>query len=401
MNYPRFVNSQTYYSIDKSKSDIDQLVNLTEILKKINVLTTSNFDSFDELIQKFLSTGVRIFGLEFGIVSKIEGDEYTVCNAVSPDNIIKKGDVFTLEGTYCREVYKSKQIIGFPHVGQLEELKGHPVYINMKLESYLSAPIYFEGEIYGTLNFSSTRVRDHGFSEVERDLIGLMANAIGAFLENEAKEQKLIQANDRMKQLVGIVAHDLRNPLGNIISVSDIFSELEDDEKNEMLLAVKSSAESALEMVHSILEMAAMGMGKIELKLVSCDLSQLVETVHLRYQALAQKKNLTIDLDMDKECSLNGDINRLTQVIDNLISNAIKYSLPDSRINLSCKNNGKMVDFRLENKKSASSSSTSFNVESSVGIGLELVREILQLHHSELEIEQSGDMYVAFFSIRK
>ena len=127
MNYPRFVNSQTYYSIDKSKSDIDQLVNLTEILKKINILTTSNFDSFDELIQKFLSTGVRIFGLEFGIVSKISGDDYIVCNAVSPGDVIKKGDVFTLEGTYCREVFKSKQIIGFPHVGELEELKGHPV----------------------------------------------------------------------------------------------------------------------------------------------------------------------------------------------------------------------------------------------------------------------------------
>lgn len=400
MNYPRFVSSQTYYSIDKSKSDIDQLVNLTEILKKINVLTTSNFDSFDELINRFLSTGVRIFGLEYGIVSKIEGDDYLVCNAVSPEGAIKKGDLFTLEGTYCREVYKSKQIIGFPHVGELEELKGHPVYVNMKLESYISAPIYFEGEIYGTLNFSSTKIREHGFSEVERDLIGLMANAIGAFLENEAKEKKLIQANERMKQLVGIVAHDLRNPLGNIISVSDIFSELDEVEKVTMLQAVKESAESALEMVHSVLEMAAMGTGKIELKQTTFNFSTSVDAILKRYIAFAENKNITIDALVSKNLIISADANRMNQVIDNLLSNAIKYSPKGGELKLVCLAENGFLKFSLQNTKIASSGKSVFNVESSVGIGLELVSEILKLHDSELVIEQTDEIHKAYFQLK-
>lgn len=175
MKYPEFVENEKFNSLHDNLSEVELLRKFSENLKVIHTLTTSHYTDFNQLIKEYLEAGVKIFGMDIGIVSNIQGQDYFVCDAVTPDNSLGEGDKFELEGTYCREVVKSLKVIGLPHVGSLEEMKSHPVYQNMKLESYISAPIFKEGKIFGTLNFSSTKIRDFGFSEQERDLISMMA----------------------------------------------------------------------------------------------------------------------------------------------------------------------------------------------------------------------------------
>ena len=230
MNYPNFIENKVYFSNKNSSNNIEEVLVLSENLKKLHSLTTKSYTDFDELINDYLTEGKKIFSMEIGIVSNIIENDYIVCNAVSPDNSLKAGDIFPLEGTYCREVYKSQLALGFPHVGSMEKMKDHPVYENMKLEAYISAPIFVEKQMFGTLNFTSTKVREGGFSEHEKDLISMMANSIGRFLSMKDNEAKLISANNRLRKLVGFVSHDLRNPLGNIQS---FISLLEDSTKEE------------------------------------------------------------------------------------------------------------------------------------------------------------------------
>jgi GAF domain-containing protein len=182
VTYPDFVDNETFFAMDDSHTGLELALRLSENLKKIHYLTIASYQNFDELILKYLNTGIEIFNMKIGIVSKIKDDRYLICNAMTPDGSLKKGDIFPLEGTYCWEVCISGEILGFPHVGIMDEMKDHPVYQNMKLESYLSAPIYLNDALYGTLNFTSTEPREFGFSEHEKDLIGLMANSIGSFL---------------------------------------------------------------------------------------------------------------------------------------------------------------------------------------------------------------------------
>ena len=123
--------------------------------------------------------------MQTGIVSHITDDkDYIIKDVISPLDVIHPDDVYPLEGTYCREVYKSHKTLGFPHVGEMHELKEHPVYVNLRLEAYISAPIYVHDTIYGTLNFTSTEPRTYGFSEHEHDLISMMAQSIGNFRNN-------------------------------------------------------------------------------------------------------------------------------------------------------------------------------------------------------------------------
>jgi signal transduction histidine kinase len=98
----------------------------------------------------------------------------------------------------------------------------HPAYQNLKLEAYLSAPIFVERYLYGTLNFTSTESRANGFSRHKHDLIALMANSIGNYIMLRQKEEELVDLNKRIKRFVGYLAHDLRNPIGSIIGLAQM-----------------------------------------------------------------------------------------------------------------------------------------------------------------------------------
>ncbi|MCW8988624.1 MAG: GAF domain-containing protein, partial [Gammaproteobacteria bacterium] len=204
MKYPEFIKSKIFYSLDKSKSETEQLAGLSENLKTLHQLSSRHFDSFEDLIASYLKAGIDIFQMETGIVSEIINDkDYIIKDVISPLDVLEAGSKFELEGTYCREVHKTKKVIGLPHVGEIEEMKGHPVYQNLKLEAYISAPIFVHDVLFGTLNFTSLAPRENGFSEHEHDLISLMANAIGNFILLQNKENSLLQLNERLKKLVG------------------------------------------------------------------------------------------------------------------------------------------------------------------------------------------------------
>lgn len=263
--YPDFVEDIRFDRMHAERSKEEQLSAMLQNLKQVFALTTQKYEDLSQLIHAILMAGTSIFDLETGIVSRIEGEQYTVLDVVSPLDAISPGDVFPVEGTYCREVFHSGKVLGFPQVGELLFMQDHPVYQNLKLESYLSAPIWIDEHIYGTLNFTSQTPRPNGFSEHERDLITLMADAIANFILIRDREEKLNSANQKLKKFVGFVAHDLRNPLGCIQSLAKqgIKPTTSTERRSDILNRVRNLATVTLEFVHSVLELSALGSGKI------------------------------------------------------------------------------------------------------------------------------------------
>ena len=150
-------------------------------LKHLHRINTTDYDNFAALFADCLATGCEIFGLSTGIVSQIENSSYTI-RAVRSNLPLEIGAKFELKDTYCRAVVAEKKTISYAQVGKVEVLQTHPVYQNLKLESYIGTPILVRGKIYGTLNFSDTKVRQEDFQPQERELIELMAQSIGRFI---------------------------------------------------------------------------------------------------------------------------------------------------------------------------------------------------------------------------
>ena len=405
MQYPQFIDNKTFYQLDKSKSEQQQLLAIAENLKKIHMLTTRSYDSFEEMIQHYLEAGVEIFQMETGIVSHITDDKvYIVKDVVTPLEVIHSGDEYALEDTYCREVYKSQCTIGLPCVGSITEMRGHPVYQNLKLEAYISAPIFVRDTLYGTFNFTSITPREHGFSEHEMDLIAMMANSIGNFIHLQEKEQTLLTLNNRLKELAGFVAHDLRNPLAVISNLAQLVAhmELSPEQKVKFISDIQRNADRSLELVQSVLEVAALGTGKLTLKIAPFALSKVIDESLENYNIPIIEKSLNVQNSLPDDLLINGDEARVLQVINNLLGNAIKYSPQGGRIMISEKaNDGKMSIIEISNKIAAKNDpGRQFTGKTrSIGFGLEIAREIIGCHNGELRTRQNDQHFTSQLSL--
>jgi ABC-type nitrate/sulfonate/bicarbonate transport system substrate-binding protein len=206
----------------------------------------------------------------------------------------------------------------------------------------------------------------------------------------QARTESLADANQRLKKLMGFVAHDLRNPLGAILSFAKMGQNPKfRDKLPQVLESMEGSAAKGLELVKSALEATALGTGKYELDLSRFDFSELAKQSVQNFKEIAQAKGLKFNIDIALGTWVKADFNRMTQVLDNIVLNAIKYSSENSEININCEPKGSQVKFCCINQIPEDScvEDEEENLYRSFGFGIEIIREILELHHAKLEFK--------------
>ncbi len=146
--------------------------------------STHTPEDIDAWLLQGLQTGCKLLNLETGIVSRIEGDEYIIRQTWSSlGDIFSPGDAFELNNTYCEAVARRNKTVTYIQVGAIPEMRLHPVYVAVQLESYIGCPLLDpQGKVMGTLNFSSHATRSAHFSDIEIETIESMARHISEVL---------------------------------------------------------------------------------------------------------------------------------------------------------------------------------------------------------------------------
>tara|TARA_B100000315_G_C14558841_1_gene579535 strand:- start:529 stop:1602 length:1074 start_codon:yes stop_codon:yes gene_type:complete len=221
----------------------------------------------------------------------------------------------------------------------------------------------------------------------------------------EIKNKELLELNNVKNKFLGIAAHDLRNPLASIIGFSEFFLDKEfgpmSNDQIEYMTTIQTVAEGMQTLVNDLLDASAIESGKLDLQLTEESLKDLISERVKVQRMVAQKKNINIQLELIDISKVKFDINRISQVIDNLISNAVKFSPPGSNVHISLNKNkddatlivsdegpgiskedqGKMFgDFQ---KLSAQPTAG----EKSTGLGLSIVKKIVEAHKGKIFVE--------------
>ncbi|MDS7877045.1 sensor domain-containing diguanylate cyclase [Klebsiella pasteurii] len=180
-------------------------------INRIHILYKSmvkRYINIDETFRIILDEGLKAFNLSLGIVSQIDGDKYTLLAVSGAPDGVYPGLSLQLKNTYCKKVVDEKRIISTKNAGVSKSYNTHPVYINMKLESYISAPIWVRSKIWGTINFSSTKIKSEDFSSEDHEFISLMAEGIASLLEidiltkeKESIIQSLVESNQILEKI--------------------------------------------------------------------------------------------------------------------------------------------------------------------------------------------------------
>ena len=160
------------------------------ILSLYNIASAQNL-TFSDKAQAILELGCQRFGLEIGILARVQGERYEVVAVRSPDNAIVRGAVLELSDTYCRETLAARSTVSFEHAGASPR-KAHPAYSSWGMESYLGAPVRAAGRIFGTLNFAAPDPRPAPFKPADLEFLKLMTLWLGGELEREQRNREIV-----------------------------------------------------------------------------------------------------------------------------------------------------------------------------------------------------------------
>jgi len=225
--------------------------------------------------------------------------------------------------------------------------------------------------------------------------------------------KELSEANRLKTELLGIVAHDLKNPLQAVWGYAELIMEkVKDPTVQDYAKRVRASSERMLEMIMLLLQDAGIAQGKIALNLEKVNLSELCKTVVEFYRSRAESKSQHIETYIQPNCLVQADRQYVFQILENLVSNAIKYSPEGKKISVYLEQFDKVVQFAVkdegqgltdEDKKKLFGkfqrlSARPTGNESSTGLGLAIVKELVELHQGRIWAESEGkDKGATFF----
>jgi signal transduction histidine kinase/CheY-like chemotaxis protein len=225
-----------------------------------------------------------------------------------------------------------------------------------------------------------------------------------------AQWARLRQANSFKSEILGTIAHDLKNPLGVILGRTEILKEMIaaagalDDNVQAQLAYVRSAANQLTEMVDDLVADAMADALDITIRREPVDISVLVEEVAEANRPLAAKKGQTITVSAPPNHAAMCDADRLREAIDNLVSNAIKYSPIGGMIDLLVTQTAGGIMMEVRDQGAGLSpedisrlfgrfqrlSAKPTAGESSTGLGLSIVKRIVDLHGGQITVESTG-----------
>lgn len=146
-------------------------------------------------IDALLAIGAEHYGLPLAIQSRMHDDEYVVEHCRVPDGGVHPGDTFALAETYCAHALAADRPVGFHHARE-SEIRTHPCYRAFGLEAYVGSPVRVDGEVYGTVSFSSFTPSEP-FSRDDLTFMQLLADTIAFHIAERALRDELRELAER------------------------------------------------------------------------------------------------------------------------------------------------------------------------------------------------------------
>src|SRR6476661_2955849 len=216
------------------------------------------------------------------------------------------------------------------------------------------------------------------------------------------------EADDRAKdEFLSILSHELRTPLNAILGWSTMLRQknLSEDKVARALETIERNAKSQAQLIEDILDISRIITGKLRLRVRPVNLVPVIESAIESVQLAAEAKSIRLHSVLDSEAGpLLGDADRLQQVVWNLLSNALKFTPKDGRVQISLQRVNSHVEITVSDTGAGISSdflpfvfdrfsqhdSTTTRSYGGLGLGLAIVRQLVELHGGTVTVVSPG-----------
>ncbi|PZV12334.1 MAG: hypothetical protein DCF22_12695 [Leptolyngbya sp.] len=236
-------------------------------------------------------------------------------------------------------------------------------------------------------------------------------------IENAQLYREAQEANRMKDEFLATLSHELRSPLNAILGWTRLLTTRKFNEATtaRALETIERSAVTQAQLVEDLLDVSQIIRGKLRLNIQPMDLTHAIQAEIATVQPSAEAKNIQIQFLVKPDIGLiSGDCDRLQQVVWNLLSNAVKFTPENGQITISLEryhshihlimiDTGKGIDpefapFVFDRFRQADSSST--RIHSGLGLGLAIVRHLVELHGGTVNVSSAGENQGSTFTVK-
>lgn len=383
-------------SIQKEKERI-------KTLKRYNILDTPADGSFDHITR----LAAKLFNVPIAIVTLVDTDRiwFKSRYGIEVDQISRDPGLCS-SAILSDDLYIVEDAINDPRT-----LANPLVASEFGLQFYAAAPL----KVKGGFNLGTLCIIDKNPRQLTKNEQGILQDLTDILIDEIELRLAARTAVSKQNQLLSVAAHDMKNPLTIIPLWAGLIQQEKDDQDAivKMCNKIKEASTKMVEMINELLESARLEASEVQLNFSIINFANLVERVVATNKVLANNKNQKLQINIVNRPLVFADENRLTEIIENLVNNAIKYSSKDTEITVNVKERDNKAILEVidqgqglsnEDKKYlfqrfSRLSSKPTGGESSTGLGLSIVKSLVQAHNGTISAESEGKNKGATFIV--
>ena len=288
---------------------------------------------------------------------------------------------------------------------------GETSLIGEPTQIWLGVPLKVAGETIGAIvvqDYSSQTT----YGEEEKEILTYVSEQIALAIDKKYKEEKIIQYSEELKEsnatkdkFFSIVAHDLKSPFHGLLGLTRmIVEEYDSMNENEVmtyLKAIKDSTETTYKLIENLLEWSRLQSGKMKYNPTLQNMFTIVEDTRILLNQVAKLKNINLRNKLGHQSFIWGDDNMLQSLIQNLISNAIKFTPCGGSIEISENQFDNYIEYIVSDtgvgikeadinkifRIDVSFTTVGTQQEKGTGLGLALCKEIVNIHSGNISLK--------------
>jgi PAS domain S-box-containing protein len=273
--------------------------------------------------------------------------------------------------------------------------------VELGMNSTVCLPVYGGTELIGMIEAFGRDVENPG--DVFLDARSGVGRQVGEYIERKRAENEIDIAKD---EFFALVSHELRTPLTSIIGYLELMQEdssMAEDEKQHFLGIVHRNADRLLRLVGDLLLVAQVQAGKFALAPGPLDLNAIAHHAVETAKPIANGRTIGLRLKTEPVPVFDADRDRIAQLFDNLITNALKFTDPGERVEVRISTKGERAIVEVNNSGSVipesereslfdrfyRASDATKRVAPGVGLGLAIVKAIVEAHGGTIRVDSS------------
>jgi signal transduction histidine kinase len=284
-----------------------------------------------------------------------------------------------------------------------------------KPTAYMCIPLKAGEQTIGAIALMSFDPQQK-FGEQHVSTVQDLGNAAAVAIANAHLYAEAQEANRLKDEFVAMVSHELRTPLTPILGCVHLLrtAKLTNANFERALEMIERNAQAQVQIVEDLLDVSRIIAGKLHLEMKSVEINSVVREAIDSVRALAESKNIEINTNFaDANEQVDGDPNRLQQIVWNLLSNAVKFTPAGGRIEISVQNKEDNIEIRVTDTGVGIPSEflpfifdrfrqadNNTKMRSGLGLGLAIVRHLVELHHGSISVSSAGVGHGAVFTLR-